>query len=91
MQDSRLTTKTRKHQETICVQDSGRQKQRDWRNIGIALSAGWIVAASIGVSVLVGLGLDHLFHTRPVFLVVMFLIGVVAGLYNLIRELRRME
>ena len=68
--------------------DSGR---RDWRKFGIALGAGWLVVSSLLVAVLLGLGLDRLFHTGRVFLVVMFLLGLAAGMYNLIRELRRME
>lgn len=73
------------------TQQDQEQKQRDWRKSGIALGAGWLVASSLLVAVLIGLGLDRLFHTGRVFLVVMFLIGLVAGMYNLIRELRKLE
>lgn len=68
-----------------------KEQKREWRKIGIALGAGWMVASSLAVSVLVGLGLDWLLHTRPVFLVIMFVLGLIAGMYNLVRELRRLE
>jgi len=71
--------------------DDKEQKTQEWRKIGIALGAGWLVASSIVVSVLIGLGLDWLFHTRRLFLVIMFLVGVAAGMYSLIRELKKME
>ena len=73
------------------MNDERETKAREWRKIGIAFGASWIVAASILVSVLIGLGLDKLFHTRPVFLIIMFIVGLAAGMYNLVRELRHME
>jgi F0F1-type ATP synthase assembly protein I len=66
-------------------------RQRDWRKSGIALGAGWLVVSSLLVSVLIGLGLDRLFHTDRLFLVIMFLVGLTAGMYNLVRELRKLE
>ena len=47
--------------------------------------------AAIAVSGLIGYGLDRLFHTRRVFFLIMLGVGVVAGMYNLIRELRKMD
>ena len=64
---------------------------RDWRKVGIAMGAGWLVVSSIAVSVLVGLGLDRLFHTRRLFFIIMFIVGIVAGMYSLVRELRKMS
>jgi len=71
--------------------DEKEQKAREWRKVGIAFGASWMVVSSILVSALIGLGLDWLFHTNRVFLVILTLLGVVAGMYNLVRELRRME
>jgi F0F1-type ATP synthase assembly protein I len=73
------------------MKDDKEQKAREWRKIGIAFGASWIVVSSILVSALVGLGLDRLLHTGRLFLVISFVVGVAAGLYSLIREVRRME
>jgi F0F1-type ATP synthase assembly protein I len=70
---------------------NNKEKNTEWRKIGIAFGSSWIVVSSIIISSLIGLGLDRLFHTRRLFLVIMFLFGIVAGMYNLIRELRKME
>jgi F0F1-type ATP synthase assembly protein I len=67
------------------------KRAKDWRKFGIALGAGWLVVSSIAVSGLIGFGLDRLFHTRRVFFLIMLGVGVVAGMYNLIRELRKMD
>jgi len=78
----------------ICIKlmdNDNRKKGSEWRKFGIALSSTWIIASSIIVAALIGLGLDWLFHTRRLFLVIMFLVGIIAGMYNLIRELKKLE
>ena len=70
---------------------NNKEKISEWRKIGIAFGSSWIVVSSIIISSLIGLGLDWLFHTHKLFLVIMFLFGIVAGMYNLIKELRKME
>ncbi len=70
---------------------NNKEKNTEWRKIGIALGSSWIVVSSIIVSALIGLGLDWLFKTKRIFLVIMVLFGIVAGMYNLIKELRKME
>jgi F0F1-type ATP synthase assembly protein I len=67
-----------------------KEKYTEWRKIGIAFGSSWIVVSSILVSALIGLGLDWLFKTKRLFLVIMVLFGIVAGMYNLIKELRKM-
>jgi len=68
-----------------------KEKNTEWRKIGIAFGSSWIVVSSILVCALIGLGLDWLFKTKRLFLVIMVLFGIVAGMYNLIKELRKME
>jgi F0F1-type ATP synthase assembly protein I len=67
------------------------KRSTDWRKFGIAMGAGWLIVSSIAVCGLIGFGLDRLFHTRRVFFLVMLGVGVVAGMYNLIRELKKMD
>jgi ATP synthase protein I len=67
------------------------RRNKDWRKFGIALGAGWLVVSSIAVSVLIGFGLDRLFHTKRLFFIIMLLVGVVAGMYSLVRELKKMD
>jgi F0F1-type ATP synthase assembly protein I len=73
------------------MENDNKKKSSDWRKIGIAFGASWIVVSSIAISALIGLGLDWLFHTRRLFLIIMFIVGAIAGMYNLVRELKKLE
>jgi len=73
------------------MENGNKKNSSEWRKIGIAFGASWIVVSSILVSVLIGLGLDWLFHTKRLFLVIMFIVGIIAGMYNLVRELKKLE
>jgi len=68
------------------------QKQRRARDVsppptqaGIAFrfATELVLAAAVGAAM--GWGLDWLFHTRPVFIVVMSLLGAAAGIRNVVR------
>jgi ATP synthase protein I len=48
-----------------------------------------VLGAAVGAAM--GWGLDWLFHTRPVFIVVMSLLGVAAGIRNVVRAAQEMN
>ena len=53
--------------------------------MAMAMRAGGEFVAAILVGAAIGLGLDWLLHTRPVFTILFFRIGVAAGVWNVIR------
>ena len=57
--------------------------------VGSAMSLGLRAGSEFVSAVIVGLGigwvLDRVLHTNPAFLIVFFLIGVAAGIWNVIR------
>ena len=57
----------------------------DGLQVGIELIAGIVGGA------LLGWGLDHWFGTKPIFLIVLLLMGAAAGMLNAIRAMRRMQ
>ena len=60
-------------------------------------AAGWVfrlsveLAAGLLVGGVIGWGLDHLLGTNPLMLIVFFLLGATAGLYNVIRSAMRLN
>lgn len=71
--------------------DKGRKFQSQPTLFGTAFrfSTELVVALAIGVAM--GWGLDWLFGTRPVFIVVMSLFGAVAGIRNVMRAARELN
>jgi ATP synthase protein I len=53
--------------------------------MAMAMRAGGEFVAAILVGAAIGLGLDWALHTRPAFTIAFFLIGVAAGVWNVIR------
>ena len=53
--------------------------------MSMAMRAGSEFVAAVLVGAPIGWGLDWLFHTKPLFVILFFLLGVVAGVMNVIR------
>jgi ATP synthase protein I len=53
--------------------------------MSLGLRAGSEFVAAILVGAAIGLGIDWLFHTRPLFTILFFLLGVAAATLNVIR------
>jgi len=52
-------------------------------SLGMRAASEFISAVVVGAAI--GWGLDWLFRTKPLFIIVFFLIGVAAGVWNVIR------
>lgn len=53
--------------------------------MSMAMKAGSEFVAAILVGAALGWGLDWVLHTKPLFLIVFFMLGVAAGVWNVIR------
>jgi ATP synthase protein I len=51
----------------------------------LGMKAGSEFVAAVVVGSAIGYGIDYLAHTKPAFLIVFFLLGVTAGVWNVIR------
>jgi ATP synthase protein I len=55
------------------------------RAIELAMRLGVEMVAAMVIAVVIGWGLDRLFHTKPWLMILMVPVGLVAGLRNLLR------
>jgi len=53
--------------------------------MSLGLRAGSEFVSAVVLGAALGWGLDWLLHTKPLFLIVFFMLGVVAGVWNVIR------
>lgn len=60
------------------------EKKLRWSQIGDYASIGFMLPACTVVGYLLGIGLDHLFHTSFLY-IVFLLLGIAAGFVELIR------
>jgi ATP synthase protein I len=57
------------------------------RAIDLAMRLGVEMVAAMVIAVVIGWGLDKLFHTKPWFMILMVPVGLVAGVRNLLRAM----
>lgn len=66
------------------------QDPYDWlKKVGTLVSIPLILGLSPVVGCAIGFGLDKLFHTRPVFTILLLLLGFTAGIRETWRLIRR--
>jgi ATP synthase protein I len=58
---------------------------------GLGLKISLDLVAAIVVGVLIGIGIDKLFDTKPVFFLIFFILGIAAGFMNMYRSLLNLE
>ena len=64
--------------------DEARAPKPPVTSLGVAFRMGTELIAAVAVSVAIGWGLDWVFGTRPVFILIMFVLGAAAGMRNVI-------
>ncbi len=60
-------------------------------NITYGIKISIDLVATIIVSIMIGLGIDKLFDTRPIFFLTFIILGILAGFMNLYRNLKIIE
>lgn len=66
-------------------------RQGAMQGMGRAMQIGIELVASILVGLFIGYGLDRWLGTQPFLMLVFLLLGMVTGLYNIIRVAQRMQ
>ena len=65
--------------------DTGLDRQEQ-SALGVGLRVGVELVSALAVAVAIGWGLDHWLHTLPLFLVLFLVLGGVAGMLNVWRQ-----
>lgn len=60
-------------------------------NINFGIKIGLDLISTIAVAVLIGLGIDKIFSTHPIFFIIFLLLGVITGFYNIIRFMNKLN
>ena len=58
-------------------------------SIGLKISMDLI--SSIIVGVLIGLGLDKVFLTKPIFFIIFLVLGIITGFYSLFKTMKKLN
>jgi len=78
----RLEQKLKKSKTNIYSKNNG-------YSIGLKISMDLI--SSIIVGVLIGLGLDKIFLTKPIFFIIFLVLGIITGFYSLFKNMKKLN
>ena len=59
--------------------------------LGNAFKLGTELIAAVAVGTIIGFILDSWFDTKPILIIIFFLFGAVAGIWNVIKAAKRMQ
>ena len=57
-------------------------------SLGLKISMDLV--SSIIAGVLIGLGVDKIFSTKPIFFIIFLLLGIITGFYNLFKSIKKL-
>ena len=60
-------------------------------NINFGIKIGLDLVSTIVVAVLIGLGIDKIFSTHPIFFIIFLLLGVISGFYSIIKSMSKLK
>jgi ATP synthase protein I len=58
---------------------------------GIGMKISLDLFSSILVGTMIGLGIDNFFSTKPIFLLIFLVLGIIAGFYNLYKSAQNLN
>ena len=60
-------------------------------NINFGIKIGLDLISTIAVAVLIGLGIDKIFSTHPIFFIIFLLLGIISGFYSIIKSMSKLR
>ncbi len=67
------------------------KKNHSPKNVNVGIRVSIDLISTIIVSILIGLGIDKIFSTHPIFFIIFLLLGVITGFYNIIRFMNKLN
>ena len=67
------------------------KKNHSPKNVNVGIRVSIDLISTIIVSILIGLGIDKIFSTHPIFFIIFLLLGVITGFYNIIRVMNKLN
>ena len=90
MDNKDFKTRLKIAKEEILKKDSNESNNRGLL-MGSAFRLGTELVAAVVVGTIIGFILDNWFGTKPWFIIIFFLLGVIAGILNVFRVAKKMQ
>ena len=73
------------------IEQSRYKKKPDPKGLGIGMKIGLDLISPIIVGILIGLGSDKIFSTKPIFFLIFLLLGIITGFISVIKSMNSLK
>ncbi len=67
------------------------KKKPEPKGLGIGMKIGLDLISPIVVGILIGLGFDKIFSTKPIFFLIFLLLGIITGFISVIKSMKSLK
>ena len=73
------------------IEQNRYKKKPDPKGLGIGMKIGLDLISPIIVGILIGLGFDKIFSTKPIFFLIFLLLGIITGFLSVIKSMKSLK
>ena len=73
------------------IEENSYKKKTEPQGLGIGMKISLDLISPIIVGILIGLGFDKIFSTKPVFFLIFLLLGIITGFISVIKSMKSLK
>ena len=73
------------------IEENRHKKKTEPQGLGLAMKISLDLISPIIVGILIGLGFDKIFSTKPVFFLIFLLLGIITGFIGVIKSMKSLK
>ena len=73
------------------IEENKFKKKTESKGLGVGMKISLDLISPIIVGILIGLGFDKIFSTKPIFFLIFLLLGVIAGFISVIKSMKSLK
>ena len=87
-----MNNKLEKFKNRLKIIEQNRNKKKtNPKSLGIGMKISLDLISPIIVGVLIGLGFDKIFLTKPIFFLIFLLLGIITGFISIIKSMKSLK
>ena len=73
------------------IEENRYRKKTEPKGLGIGMKISLDLISPIIVGILIGLGFDKIFSTKPIFFLIFLLLGIITGFISVIKSMKSLK
>ena len=73
------------------IEENRFKKKTEPKGLGVGMKISLDLISPIIVGILIGLGFDKIFSTKPIFFLIFLLLGIIAGFISVIKSMKSLK